>query len=372
MGDLRDNLEQDSRLVLVHVPDVGDAAALAAFCAEVKRFLAEQGVSQTRLAKSIELSQTAVGQFLNGKYAGDNQALAEKIGCYVNAVWRRQRRSAGAPEFAEIGVAERIFGLIRRVDSFSDIEGRIGVVIGDAGSGKSACLRAYARADAAAVYISHDSAQKITGLLDAITRASGGDVAVNASLSLARARLAEVMRHKRRLVLVDEASSLRAKDLDKLRSLLCVRCGCPLILAGNNDLLRTIQENADKTGYASLDQFNSRLIGVLNLDELAAGGDGGPLYSAEDIRRLYEYGGIRLTPDAVDALGRICRTPHSGKLRTCRDIVRALHSATQVIETGQINAAMVWAAVEQLGLPAADWLPTACGQPVVKRVSKIG
>ena len=244
-------------------------------------------------------------------------------------------------------------------------------MIGDAGSGKSACLRAFAQADKAAVYVCHDSAQKITGLLDAITRASGGDVAVNSSLSLARARLAEVLKHKRRIVFVDEASSLRAKDLDKLRGLLCVKCGCPLILAGNNDLLRTIRENSDKAGYACLDQFNSRLIGVLNFDELAVGGDGGPLYSAEDIRRLYEYGGIRLTPDAVDVLGRICRTPHSGKLRTCCDVIRALHSATQVIDGGQIDAALIWQAICQLGLPAAEWLPSVCRDSAPLRRVKV-
>jgi DNA transposition AAA+ family ATPase len=359
LTDLTQNLENDSRLVLVHAPAAGDAAELAAFVVSVREYMTERGISQTQLADRIDVSKSAVCNFLNGNYTGDVAGLAQKVAFFVNAEYRRSRRDIG-PGFVETTVALKIKSLIARVESFGDEEGRIGVIIGDAGGGKSACLRAYADADKAAVLVSHDSAQRVHGLLDAIARASGGFVGCNASLSLARARLVELLERQRRVILVDEASSLRAKDLDKLRTVICIRCKCPLILAGNNDLLRTIRENSDKGGYASLDQFNSRLIGVLNLDELAASGDDGPLYSAADLRKLFEFGGVRLTGDAVDALGRICRTPKSGKLRTCRDIIRALHSATRVIESGRIDAASIWAAVEQLRLPVADWLPVVC------------
>ncbi|NLW84352.1 MAG: AAA family ATPase [Phycisphaerae bacterium] len=358
MTNLRDSLESDTRRVLVHLPDVNDAEAMAAFATAVRGFLAEHQISQSQLARRIGSSATAINHLLGNKYTGDVAGLVERVGCYVNAEFRRLRRAVG-PDFVEITVAQKIRSLVARVESFSDTEARIGVIIGDAGCGKSACLRAYAEADAACIYVSHDSASRVSGLLSAITRAVTG-LGSDGELTTVTHRLVEAMSLRRYLVLIDEASSLRAKDLDRLRSVLCVKCRSPLILAGNNDLLRSIQANSDKAGYASLDQFNSRLMGILNLDELAVGGDDGPLYSADDIRRLYEYGGIRLTGDAVDVLGRICRTPRSGKLRTCRDVIRALHSATQVQESGTITGDLVWQAIVQLRLPVAEWLPTVC------------
>jgi len=161
------------------------------------------------------------------------------------------------------------------------------------------------------------------------------------------------------LIMIDEASGMDARLLNRLRQVLVVKGGCPLILAGNGDLLHTIRSRTGVAGAESLDQFNSRLMSVLNLDELAADPDD-PLYTAEDVRRLYEYGGIKLTRDAVDALRRLLAMPRSGRLRTAGVIVAALHMAAVIAERGVIDAEAILSAAVELALPICEMLPVVC------------
>jgi hypothetical protein len=111
---------------------------------------------------------------------------------------------------------------------------------------------------------------------------------------------------------------------------------------------------------------------VLNLDEIASDGGGG-LYTADEVRRLYEYGGIRLTGDAVDTLRRICRTPKSGRLRTCSLIITALHTSGVVQDAEVIDSRMIIAAIRQLGLLVEGWLPLAIDhEEIEQKVAAVG
>ena len=97
-------------------------------------------------------------------------------------------------------------------------------------------------------------------------------------------------------------------------------------------------------------------MAVLDLDELASR-DGGGLYGPEDIRKLYQFGGIRLTGEAVNLLRNICKSPRSGRLRTCTHVINALHTADVVGDSGKIDAGLIVAAIEQLELPVRVRVP---------------
>jgi hypothetical protein len=79
---------------------------------------------------------------------------------------------------------------------------------------------------------------------------------------------------------------------------------------------------------------------------------------------LYEYSGIRLTPDAVDTLKRISKIPKSGRLRTCSNVIAALHTAGLVCEKSYINQAMILSAIEQLQIPVKSWLLLAIAEDI--------
>ena len=354
--DIQRGLEADARAVEFRVSEKMDAAAMESFVADVKAFLAAHKITQAQLAKWINNHHVVVSQFLSGKYEGDLEKIAAKIAGVLNTV-ARKKRQAGREGYIETGTAKRIGTLITEVQAFGDEEGMIGLVVGDSGHGKSVCLRAYAAANKNSVYVAYDDCMRTLQLFAELARR----LKVNAAGSLAElaARLVAAVKDRHLLIMIDEASGMDARLLNRLRQVLVVKGGCPLILAGNGDLLHTIRSRTGVAGAESLDQFNSRLMSVLNLDELAADPDD-PLYTAEDVRRLYEYGGIKLTRDAVDALRRLLAMPRSGRLRTAGVIVAALHMAAVIAERGVIDAEAILSAAVELALPICEMLPVVC------------
>ncbi len=272
----------------------------------------------------------------------------------LNNFRRQKEATKDKKPYVETSVALAIMELVRRVESFSSDEGMIGLVIGDGGHGKSICLRQYAKANLNSLYVELDGTKNSVGIFRAIAKQLGTDA--GGVLSDLAERLIEALRHRHLVVMLDEASALTVKQLNQLRQIIAVKGKCPLILAGNSHLLTTVMQTATARGCESLDQFTSRMAGVLNLDERAAAPDGG-LYTPDDIRKLYEYGGVKLTTDGVNALRRIGRTPQSGRFRTCSIIIAALHASGVIQEKGLIDAQLICAAIRQLDLPVAARLP---------------
>ncbi|MCK5617240.1 AAA family ATPase [Candidatus Pacearchaeota archaeon] len=351
--DIQKGLEQDTRLVAEHIPQKMTGPEIEKIATSLKQFMTDNEFSQAQVAKLIGYSRSVVSEFLKGRYQGDLNGIANKIINLMNSVVRKNRRVKNKP-FVSTTVAKRIGTLITQTSAFCDDEGKIGLIIGDGGHGKSHCLRQYAEADKNSVYIELDDTMSSISMFSEI--AKNLKVDSSGSLSSIAKRLVAALKLRHIIIMLDEASWLKVRHLNQLRQIIVVKAKCPLILSGNSDLLRTISQSSTKRGYESLDQFTSRLMGVLNLDELASDNDGG-LYTVEDIRNLYEYGGIRLTSSAVSSLKRICKTPKSGRLRTCSHIVSALHAAKVVDEKRVIDTVEIIAVIDQLKLPIREWLP---------------
>lgn len=348
-------LEQDARIVKERIPiDMTKQKAMQ-IADKLKAFMAERKYSQTKIARAIDVSPTQISQFLNNKYKGNLEDLINKLVNFMNSITRRETRVRNKP-YIETTIAKRIGTLVTQTEAFSDDEGKIGLIIGDGGHGKSHCLRQYAEANKNTIYVELDDAMNSTMIFAEITKKLGVDS--SGSIANVTRRLIGALCNRHVIIMLDEASSLNVKQLNQLRQIIVVKCRCPLILAGNQDLLKTVMQPTTRRGYESLDQFTSRLMCILNLDEIASTRDGG-LYTVEDIRKLYEYGGIRVTSDAVATLRKICRTPRSGRLRTCSHIIAALHTARITEETGNINTELIEAAIDQLDLPVKVRLPVA-------------
>ena len=322
----------------------------------LKALMAEHKISQAEIARWIGYSASTLSEFLRGTYNGDYGKIGNKIVNVINGFRRKQLAHKDRQRFVETTIALAIQELIRRVESFSDEEGTIGLIIGDGGHGKSCCLRQYARANLNSVYAELDSTMNSVQIFAAIAKNLGLDA--SGALSSLTERLIESLRHRHLVIMLDEASSLKVRQLNQLRQVIVVKGKCPLVLAGNRNLLNTVMQPSTAKGCESLDQFTSRMVGTLNLDEMATDKDGG-LYTPDDIRKLYEYGGVRLTTDGVDALRRIGRTPQSGRFRTCNIIITSLHASGVVFDKGYIDARFIIAAINQINLPVKDRLPLA-------------
>lgn len=350
-NEIEKGLEREAQQIQQRVPENVTPDQAREIAEALKGFMAKHDLNQSRVAKALGCSPSIIGGFLAGTYKGNLQKLSNKIVNYINAVTRRDSKRR---PFVRTAVARRIGALITQADAFSTEEGKIALIIGDSGHGKSCCLKQYSEANKNTIYIQLDQAMRSSLIFSEIARAIG--VETFGWLSKISRSVIRKLQARHVIIIIDEASSLTVPQLDLLRQIVTVKAHCPLVLAGNSDLLKTVMQPTVKRGYAALDQFRSRLMAVLNLDEIADDeGDG--LYSAEDIRRLYEYGGIRLLNSAVSTIKRICMTPGTGRLRTCSHIITALHTSNVVADKGYIDGALIIAAIERLDLPVRDLLP---------------
>lgn len=307
--------------------------------------------SQTAIASAVGVSTAAISQFVAGKYRGDNNRLAKKL---LNYLQTQEDKAAYTkqPEYIRTAVATKIELLIKLCISFSGVEGKIGVVTGDGGHGKSHCAREYARNHPGTVYVMLDDCMHTKAMFAAIAKEIGAVTGGN--LGKITDGIVETLKDRETVVLLDEASSLTVGQLNKLRQIIVVRAKKPLVLLGNKDISRTLSLPTTRYGYESLDQFTSRMMASVDLDALAAAGE---LYGESDLRGLFEYGDKRLTADAVDCLQQIARVHRSGRLRICSHIIAALHSSAAVKD--EITTELIIAAIEQLGLPVRPYLPLA-------------
>ncbi len=346
-------MEQDARIVKERILMAAQHEKASIAAHDLKEFIEKHGWTQAAVAMKLGVSNAVISQFLKGKYKGNINELVNKIGHLLDSLERRERRVKNTV-FVKTAVAKKIHALITQVDTFAGEEGKIGLIIGDSGHGKTRCLREYAAANHNTVYIQLDSTMNSTTMFNEIAEKLG--VAENGSLAVITRRLIEYLQNKHIIVILDEASRLKINQLDQLRQIIVIKCHCPLILAGNADLLKTIMQPTMRRGHESLDQFISRMMYPLILDNLASDKNGG-LYTSEEIRKLYEYGGIRLTTDAVRTLQKICKTPRSCRMHLCDLVIMALHTDKMVNNLGQVDSEYIIAAINELNLPGKNRLP---------------
>ena len=350
-GSVQGGLEQDARRIRERMPMDLTLTKAHEVADKLREFMDDQGWTQIRVAAMLDVGEAKLNQFLGKKYKA-RKGLEEMINKSVeliNSVMRRQNRDRNKP-YIETTVAKRIGTLITQTEAFTDDEGKIGLIIGEAGHGKSHCMRQYAESNKNTIYVELDNAMNSTLMFGEIAKQLGLGIDSVGTLANVTRRLIDKLRPRHIIVMLDEASGLSVKQLDQLRQIIAVKARCPLILAGNRYLFKTISRDSSQRGFESLDQFRSRLICICDLDVLSSDKNAG-LYTAEDIRKLYQYGGIRLTSDAVTELRKICKTSLSGRLRTCGHIIAALHITPSVIQDKVIDFDWIVKAVEDLALP---------------------
>lgn len=352
---IQQGLESDARLVSERIPMDLTRQDAKRVAESLKQFMTERNLTQTRVARMLDMGEAKFNQILGGKYVAKKglEEFANKAKNLIDSVTRRERRIRNKP-YIETTVAKKIATLITQTEAFSDDEGKIGLIVGDGGHGKSHCMRQYAESNKNTIYVELDDAMNSTVMFAEIA----GKLSLDSTGSLANITRAiiEGIQNRHIIIMLDEASSLGVRQLNQLRQIIVVKGRCPLILAGNRHLLKTVMQPTTRRGFESLDQFTSRLMCVLDLDNLAGSKDGG-LYTVEDIRKLYEFGGIRLTPDAIRTLRSICRTACSGRLRTCSHVIAALHIVPAVEKGKTIDADWIVRAIESLDLPVRVRLP---------------
>lgn len=163
-------------------------------------------------ARAMGISGSALSRWSNGKYAGSN----DKIDAAVLSFLNREEERAGILQpddipFQETSIAKAVFGAARK----AHLTRSMGLLVGPSGVGKTRCIREYALRNPDVILVECNVFAKAREVLQSIHRLVGGNGSGTDNQMLED--IATRLRGSGRLLILDEAESLRARTLDGLR-----------------------------------------------------------------------------------------------------------------------------------------------------------
>lgn len=322
-----DALNQDRRVLgesrmIRELQDVTREAA-EAVAAAVRKFKVEKNLSDSYIARAIGVSASVFSEVMRQCYAGDWKQVIFDLDRWLEEEHKRDA-SPRPTEFVQTRVAEDIMTV---ADACTTLK-TIGLVFGPSGIGKTIALQAVAAEKPGAVFISiKTGAATPSGLVDAIAKALRvNPQARRDSLRHLLDAIEDKLRGTGRLLIVDECHKLCGETATDERCLNILRdlhdhTGIPMLLSGTTDLVAYLEKRQAR-GREPMAQIRSRIGVCCDLVERAGEDNGGePLFTIEEVRRVFAKSKMRLAPDAAKFLMLLANVPHSGGLRTCRNLV---------------------------------------------------
>ena len=309
----------------------GEKPALLRLVAQEMRDFA---LSQVQAAREVGISSATLSQWLQGKYAGNTEAVAEKL---VQWLEMREKRKAthaslpAAPAFLHTPTARKILDTL----SFAQLTGDIACVYGAAGMGKSTTIRYYAEhhSNAWVVEMSTDCKGTLAAL-EEIALALGVRDMPSISARLRRELVAR-LRGTGGLLIIDEAQHLSIDALNCLRRIhentwLDGTNGIGLVLCGNEVVVSRLTGGKRVENFA---QLFSRIGKRLRIARPVAG----------DIGALVDHYAVS-DPNARRMLSEIAANP--GALR---GVVKTLRLASMYAGRNPVDCEHIKAAWDNLG-----------------------
>ena len=204
----------------------------------------ESGQSQNAIAKAMGISSSALSQFLKGKYPGDIAALETKIAQFLHLSYDRETYPQAEIGFVNTSVCRSINETARNCH----IGGRIGIVTGDSGLGKTTAVRHYAEQNPDVVIVYGRPSITAKSVIQEIARKVGVDP--SGAIDDVFMRIVVRLKNSGRLLIVDEAEHLTARVLDLIRRLSDSEfAGIGILLVGLPKLLFTLKNSQNDHKY---------------------------------------------------------------------------------------------------------------------------
>ena len=253
----------------------------------VQDYKQETGKTQTAIANELGISDAALSSFLRGSYKTPHM-IVPKVAELLKVTGKR-KVAPKEPAFVETTVAKRVMEAI----SYCHLQGKIAVVYGDAGVGKTQAVRAYLRENSLAIGITiSPSYASITGVNELIADQLGIRERV------ARRIYAEIiskLKDSGRVLIIDEAQHLTVRALNHLRCM-SDESGVGIALIGNEEVYTKLRGS----GKADFAQLFSRI--GMRREVLTS------TTTKEDIRKVFAE--AHLEEDALELLYRFARTAY--------------------------------------------------------------
>ena len=285
-------------------------------------------LSYSAMAREAGVGESSLNAFINGKYTGDNFALAEKMARWLDSQAQRSKLRAvlpKAPSFVSTPTVEAILGLL----TYAQHVPTMAVVSGGAGIGKTMAIEHY-RAENPNVFLVTGQPSLTTpfGVLIELARVVG---VAERSAERRCFAIIERLRGTESLIIVDEAHHLPTKVIDQLRHIFdMAKVG--LALLGNAGIYGRLEGASRSPDFAPL----FRRIGMRMTR---------PRPTAADIRAITDAWGIEgpeerrvllaigLKPGALGGMTMTLRMAHmlaSGERVTAAHILDAYRTLNEV------------------------------------------
>lgn len=179
----------------------------------LRDFIDRKEVSINRIAKQIGYSASVVSTYLAGKYPGDVAKLEWAIASFL----MRQEEIEAMPKemipFCPVTNAEIFFNSAK----IAHLEQEIGVIVGEAGTGKTKAAREYARQNPDVIFIEADLSYSTKVFFRELHKKLGMD-GIGGIYDLF-SDCCEKLKDSNRLIIIDEAENLPYRALDMVRRL---------------------------------------------------------------------------------------------------------------------------------------------------------
>ncbi|ELS4260427.1 AAA family ATPase [Salmonella enterica] len=229
--------------------------------AAVRERMEKIQVSGAALAREMGVSKAVVSGYLNDKYRGDNEAVAASLN-----TWLESSLAAAAlpesPAYIETPTAERIAAVL----TYAQVTGRICLVYGHSGVGKTEAIKEFARTGNNVWFITASKSR--SNELEAMY-----EIALAAGIKDAPYRRGALSRELRRnlintggLIIVDEADWLSYEAIEELR-ILQEECGIGLVMAGNHQVYDRLTGGRRAVDFARLFSRVAKRIVINNVDD---------------------------------------------------------------------------------------------------------
>jgi transcriptional regulator with XRE-family HTH domain len=283
----------------------------------------EKKLTLRDIGRGVALHESTISQVLSGKYAGDVRSVIVELDRWLDDQFHIDRAPKPA-SFVWTGVARKIETIARAAVEMQTI----GLVYGPetSGLGKTTALQAVAAERPGCIFITIDKVDAtLMGVLSQICRQLR--MSYHHRVAYVFHRIAETLAGTSRLLIVDQVHNLCGAKGDKPFYLLAdlhERTKAPQLWAGTTNIVAYLRDGQRK-GEEPLSQIRSRIGVSCELTrELGGGGggDGGQLFTVDEIRAIFAQNKMRLAPDAARYLTRLASLRDSGALRTCKNLVK--------------------------------------------------
>ncbi len=253
--------------------------------AAIFRYKESTGKTQTIIAKELDISSGALSAFLAGTYKTPH-TIVPKIVQLLNIAGQKEIAPV-EPSFHETTVSKSVINTI----SYCHIQGKMAVVYGDAGVGKTMAINEYCRKNNAAIKITISPVySSMSGVNELLAVELGVRERVSRKIY---ADIISKLKDSGRVIIIDEAQHLTVRTLNHLRCL-ADESGVGIALIGNDEVYSKMKGS----GRADFAQLFSR-IGMRKQVLTTTN-------TKDDIKKIFE----QVPDDAIDILYRISRTPY--------------------------------------------------------------